>query len=134
MPGEGTGSSPVLATNFKMIDMELDPKELRLEDFKAAGFYRRVDEKGQPWAIMLDWCEELLIYGLDRGFFLVVKEAIFPVDNGHGFGKQLMNLCHIRYVHELQNLYFILQGSELVIETSSNTEDGKEGEYTVSNQ
>lgn len=78
----------------------LRPVQISPEILEACGFEKRLgDANGQVWGIL----NFTLIYGRtddgDFGWFL----------NGYH------NDCHLQYLHQLQNLFFILRGTELTI-------------------
>lgn len=79
---------------------EFEPVPLDPGILEACGFEKRLgDANGQVWGIL----NFTLIYGRtddgDFGWFL----------NGYH------NDCHLQYLHQLQNLFFILRGTELTI-------------------
>lgn len=78
----------------------VDGIELTVDLIKNSGFIETKDGSGE--------------YFKDRQFERMLRIKKHPMHDGFMIiGKEYI-LCTLKYVHELQNLYYVLTGSELV--------------------
>ena len=74
----------------------------------------------EEWLLKLGF--ELLYTGKSRKVYDFAKDLRFGYSNNHGLSNTQSavtfvgnSFTHIKYVHQLQNLYFALTGSELTV-------------------
>ncbi len=103
-----TGTLQWMQDDNKQFNMVHSPIDLTEEWLVNFGFVIDDSQYGIAWNNGHEW-HSIYLVPYENGIASVIKT------HGVGTERNIMNLCEIKYVHQLQNLYFALTGEELKI-------------------